>query len=148
MENSNKKHFIFIYSLLIILILLVAYGIFRNPINDFLRKESIIRKASMVDTQIFRELLLKCSIEIGKGGSREFVYDTKECKELGELEGLTKKGYDEFIRKHSDIDCLDFDTIEFANEFFRYVGKYDPYNLDSDKDGVPCNIVKDLDSKG
>ena len=47
-------------------------------------------------------------------------------------------------------DCSGFDTWSEANEFFRAAGgpERDPYRLDPDADGIPCEALREQKPDG
>lgn len=167
--KNNKNIILIIIGIIIILILLYPYV--KNSISNHYRKKDILKYASMffideprlqfmcgnVLTSAYRSVDEETRKSIDKYcqqamGSHNLFGNGLDAYELSEAYGSN-------VDYGKKIDCNSFDSKEDALWFFSYLGgeirnrdendvknkycRYDPYNLDSDHDCIPCENLPD-----
>jgi len=137
------KHNKLLYILLIIIVILLSYLVFKPLLIHIHTVWEIYNRKNIF---YIHDVNIACKDSLNnKSSSEEF---SPECvTEYTKYSELTKK-WDRMILMKSDISCKDFDPLTLdAFDFYYYISgnltshnncAYDPYGLDSDGDCVPC----------
>lgn len=140
-----------------IIILLLAYIVLKNPVSNYFKRQAIANRTSIL---FVPEVWVVCYDSIKS--DTDF---TQKCKEVMTSFTEKRKRWDNLIINNTDISCKDFGNGWEAFEFFNYVGKgeyamsidvgrsspkayfsgnkcsVDPYGLDTDGDCTPCEQI-------
>lgn len=135
MEKINRKTILW----LLILILAIGGIVFKDNITFFIKSRYILSRSSMENVYGWKEYVDTCYYD-------EENADIKSCESDKTLFNLIENGYRDLILSKENYNCNDFigESSEFLLGFFEYTGgsKYDPYHLDADHDGWPCESLK------
>lgn len=166
--KNNKNIILIIIGIVIILILLYPYV--KNSISNHYRKKEILKYATPLLIEEPRLQFVCWRVFSSRGEMDEETrnaYD-EACQQVMASHNLFGNGlnayelseaYKSNIKYGKNIDCTGFDSKEDALWFFSYLGgeiknrdendvknkycRYDPYNLDSDHDCIPCENLPD-----
>lgn len=151
-----KQNSIILYTFLSIIVLLLGYLVFKNPVSSYLEKRDIAGKVNLYRVP---EVYVACYDYVWSESDSEIP---QKCKDSVDKYMPIRDRWDSMIKEKSDIDCKDFtnnwEAMQFnsyiGNEFVQYInpntrGKgllisgnpkctYDPYGLDTDGDCQPC----------
>ncbi|MEK7597581.1 MAG: hypothetical protein AAB441_02950 [Patescibacteria group bacterium] len=161
-EVNNRLNYlpILVFINTVIIITFVMW----NPIKNHFKKIYVLGHAN-IDNTI--EVYSYCDLSSLESEKHEEAWI--KCLEGKNKFEFLKKRFDSLIKKNSNLDCSDFIDGTEARQFYEYVGginifnqlkieqenssevlslmlrenvnKYDPYNLDINYDGQPCESL-------
>ena len=164
-QNNNQIKKINYVPILVLIntFIIIGYVVW-NPIKNHFKKIDILSRTSILNIS---EAYSSCTfISDNSLGTKQ---EAEECHEAGDKYKYLKKRFDPLIKKNANLNCSDFIGQTEARQFYEYVGginifnqlkieqenssetlslmlrgnvhKYDPYNLDINYDGQPCESL-------